>query len=859
MAQPTTMTVNSGLMQLLSQLLGMNTSDPMGMQISQSLLNYLKGNLIPGMTGISPSSPIWNAVLYSNMTNFGITMQNMNASANAIGAQAMLQMQADTRYQLIDGWQRLVTSEKAFQNMTEEQRGGYKADEYEKFIKWKSQGMMDNPLLSMALTAWDPTGKMMASLNMRQASANIARNAMWRGDENYARKAEAVADMFLNEDYVQSYKKSDYGMFSLNETTALTAALTKNLNFAAGINDEAGVQKAAEDLRNRVQRMTKAMSPLKDFFGDDVPNMIRFLEDITGKSIQQLDTKSIHDLTRRVANNVATGVYTMEQYQALSTQLYGSVGQMNTGFYMNPGVGAMSDKILAAVGSGYTPLMESQSSFQQGVAERTMRHAGSQFANNVNLAYAVWAQKGGAGGDKEFSTFERMFNTLTQGDNAISASRALLELADEANMTQVTNKGYRSAFYSEASKNGLGGRMAQQEDIKKKFDTFIWQFGTEKEQQAAIRLRNKILDQNSELDMDALTRSIMEGTDENEKAVLNLLQQDQSYRALNLDAAAYRQQQVASAKETRAAEIRSRVEFIDEMFGDAAAKPGSIMEGVANVLFNNGKFEGLDAEFRKQYSLTSIQDLTAKLGIEEEDKQMLSAIWNSDRTESTRAVAINEYLKNKAQDPKRNQYLQDIYWAQNGETFNFATKLSTSTLKVLTGSEEGMQLLANTVADKDTYKTDAAKEKVIRDFVAERAWNDDEQKELNKAKKAVLNIFGQDKEDQGQKFLNSFFNDVVKGGMSEKQFLEKKENKEVLDSLVTGDKESLIAATKQLATASNEVTGAVMKESSSSDPAQALREIFGNGKVFTDIGDVLTKLNTTLEGLMHKLGFGAED
>ena len=63
------MTMNGLVASIFSQLMGVDPSNPLGQQI----LNYFKQSVIPGFTGISPKSPLWNATLYSNMTNFGIS------------------------------------------------------------------------------------------------------------------------------------------------------------------------------------------------------------------------------------------------------------------------------------------------------------------------------------------------------------------------------------------------------------------------------------------------------------------------------------------------------------------------------------------------------------------------------------------------------------------------------------------------------------------------------------------------------------------------------------------------------------------------------------------------------------------
>ena len=844
----------------ISQLLGMDSSNPFGMQAGQYLLGYLKNSLIPSITGIDSSNPIWNTVLYSNMTTFGTMMQDMNASANAIGMQNMMQMQAATRYQTIEGWQKLVTSEAAFRRMSKADRGGFEENEYEDFIKWKSRGMAENPIVTMALSAWDPTGEAMAGYNLREASANVARNAMWRGDDRFKEKASAITDLFTeimtdkdgNQARKTKYDKSAYGMFSLNEATELTAALTKNLNFAAGVDDEAGIKKAADDLRDRVQRLTRAMSPLKDFFGDDVPNMIRFLEEVSGRSIQEMDSQAVHKLTREITSNVATGVYTMDQMRALSMQLYGSVGQMNTGFYMDQSVTAMANQILPVVNAGYTPLMESQQSFRQGVADRTLRHAGSQMANNANLAYAVWASKRGENEDKSIETFERLYTELTQGSEGkpgMSATQAMLTLSGEANVQRMARAGYRSVNYAEAAKSGLGGRLAEQSDIRRKFDTFIWTKETKELQDAAISLRDRILSSNGTEDMDALNRSIMEGTDENLKAVWTEMNSNTRWKALNRDATSFRQRQVADQKAARAREIQANAELIDNIFGEVMANPTTIGEGIVRMLLGKGgEFTGVTDELARRVGATDIKDMVAKVGLNDEDNTALQNIMDDNsRDMNTKLQASWDYLKDRRADPERVKYLQEIYGQKADDktastVYGFARNLTTSTLSFLSKQEGGMDKLREIATGEGTG---AEKGKALRDYIVRAKW-DSQDKEYEKLRTAR----GKAENDIGKDLVDKWYSSVVIDGKAETDF-----EAENLKDMEEGARNKASVRLKELYSTMQEFDeGSTMKESADKDPSQALREIFGNGDVFTKLNDVLGNLDKSVQLLLEKLG-----
>ena len=848
--QPVTTNLNQAVMAGLSRLLGMDSSNPMGMYVGQSLLGYLKNDLIPGITGIGPNNPIWNTVLYSNMTTFGTMMQDMNASANAIGMRTMMQMQAAKRYELVEGWQKLVTSEAAFKRMSKADRGGFEENEYEDFIKWKSRGMAENPIVTMALSAWDPTGEAMAGFNLREASANVARNAMWRGDDRFKEKAGAITDLFTeivaDENGTQvrktKYDKSQYGMFTLNEATELTAALTKNLNFAVGVDDEAGIKKAADDLRDRVQRLTRAMSPLKDFFGDDVPNMIRFLEEVSGKSIQQMDSQAVHALTRKITSSVATGAYTMDQMQALSMQLYGSVGQMNTGFYMDQSVNAMAQQILPVVNSGYTPLMESKQSFRQGITESTLRHMGSKMANNMNLAYSVWAEKRGEKEDKSFATFEQLFTELTK--QGMSDTSAMLSLSGENNLQRMSRAGYRSIYYSEAVKEGLGGRLAEQRDIARKFNTFIGTREDDARKNAARQIRNMVLNSDGSVDMDELDRNLRNSDDKILRETWIELQSNKRWSKLNRSSAGFVQNRAATKKIARAEEIRANAEFVDSIYGEVMSNPSTMGEGFLRILKGDyGGFTGIDDELGRRIGVTSVEDMLTKMGaMNDEDKEVLRGIASDDsKSQSQRLQATWDYLKSRQSDPDRSKYLQKIFKNDTDAIYNFARNLTTSTLSFLDKQEGGMNKLREIVTGEGT---DAEKDKTLRDWMVREKWDsqDEEYKKLREKRQTVATAIGAD-------LTNKWFEAYLEG-QSQETF-----EKENLKDMSEGARNKASIALRELSDVMQEFDeGSTRREVMDNDPAQALREIFGNGEVFTKLNGVLDDLGKALSAIMSELG-----
>lgn len=724
---PRTVTPQSLLQMIPGQLLGLDPNNPLSAQIGQTLLMWLKSQVIEPMTGISPTDAIWNSTLYSNMTNFGTTMQSMNATANAQGAYNMLQMQASARYQFFEGLQRTAMSEAEWNKLSPEQRGMFKS--YDAYIEHKAQGMMDNGILNMAMMngIWDPTGKMMASFNMNDAAANVARNAMWRGDKDFAEKSDAVGQMFLDKEKKLNYRKSDYGMMTLNETSQLIAMLTRNMDFAA----DGDIEGAVSKLRQKAKDLTNAMSPLKDFFGDDIPKMVRFMEEISGQSLRQLNTNDVKNMVRNVANGVATGAYTAEQLQGMATQLSNTFSTMNTSNYMDIANVAVADRMLTATNAGFNPMMMSQASYRATVYDRTMRHAASSYADNVNLAYSVWeARKRRELGDKfdvnsGLEQFQAEYNQLRA--SGMNQEAALKELAQVDSMQALKREGLGYSGYARATRGGLGLDITTPEDIRKKSRSFVRRGRTQEDRDARQRVIDMLTDMNDERDIEDIVSEIMRGefsgdaTQEANARALIELQSDKRQKALVSDLFSSKQNRTDQIKRRNAEKIRKRSEAADKLFGSMAEHATDIGEMISDFIANNGKGFSRVENATKYGQQANIRELIQDLGLSEDEFKEINVVRQAvlDSGEGDQAErekkswdAVTNYLKSGITDPKRrkylNPYLTGIRTATRPEdkasasrVFSAVSKLSTKALEAMNKSPEAADAFNNMLNDTD--------------------------------------------------------------------------------------------------------------------------------------------------------------
>lgn len=903
---PVNFTPNSLLMSGLG-MFGFDMRDPLSAQMGQQLLSFLKGAIIQPYMGISANDPLWNATLYSNMTNFGIMMQNMNAQANSVGISKMMQQQAASRYQFLQGWQRTATSQSDFAKLVAQGKAGGFTD-YDAFIEHKTQGMMDNTVLNMLMqmSGWDPTGQMMAGFNMREATANVARQAMWRGDENWRVKADRLGDIFLNRNGSREldYRKSEYGMMSLNESSALLAILTKNQPFAAGAQTEQQIEDELEKLRNRMKNLTRAMSPLKDFFGDDVPSMVRFLEEISGKGINQLDSQTVANLTKNLSNGVATDAFTLDQVQKMTMQLQGSFAQMNTPYYLDTVAGSLSQNILMAVNSGNTPLMMSQASYRQAVAERQMRQAASPYANNVNLAYSMWEQRNGgtyrnSQGERDseaaMAAFREEYNNLLR--RGYNEESALLQLSGASSMQQLYDRGTRSIGYSEAVSAGLGMDIASAAGVRRRAASIILSESSVAARRGMDTVINAFMNGMNGMTTDEIDRmfqGMRESKNADEQAqyaAWSKLQQDKHLMAFNVDLHKNAQQRDAGIAMKRANELRERTLMMEELFGSIMENDTTLETAVTNLIINNGKGFSLD-DIRSKYKdrpliMDALQNIQS---MSQEDKENLKMI-----KEAGGMKAVKDFMTGAMSDPDREAALKPFLAgykdnAVSKETLTTALSLSTSALNRLTDDGKNIRQLNNIITSADKQFEAIKDNGLDNEYYRDRYWSDwksakekmsdeDFQKELKKhhdayvasgpsverqrmirremAKKvmedkegAVSDVLKQAKTiitnyagDNTEALLKSYQKDVILGKKSEKDWSE-----EQLKGYAERDD-----IMKQLAKVSQAVNTSVMQEtgltSAGLSPEQAMAMAFSDGGIFEKLNKVLDDLGGALKGL----------
>lgn len=708
--EPRDVTLESLLMSSIMSFLGADAGDPMMGMFAPQLSGIVK-SLAAGLLNIPQDSPMWTTTLYTNMTDFGRVVQNMNTAATKAAIVPWNQFKRTEEYKFYEGIQRSLMSREAFEKRVAagEDTGGF--TNYDAFLAHKTSGMVDNFAWDMLYTMADPQGTMQAAFNMKNAAINIGRNAMWRGDRDWMEKQEAIGRLFMDKNANSTYNNADYGGFSLNDTTALLSALSKDINFAQG---GESIEDASKRLREKMQAVTRALSPLKDLFGDDIPSMIKLMENITGRSIGQLDTAKIKGMTERFMNGVLTNTYTAEQVVMSNHQLQAGYSQMNIPFYINNTLAEQSRTLAAVANIGWVPDGMSRTEFVQNVARRTMKTGASRFANNANLAAAVWMdQQRSNGRDVTFNDFEREYNRrIAAGMTYDTAFR------DMTGMTSAVlhYEGYMTPTYIEAQQANVGQRMANRQGTIRGFGRAALTSRTRADADAWRYLGRVFAGAElSDLTGQELDKALREHENVAVRRVYSAMNTDERYQDLATAFAARSAEREADKRQAVANRIRRQSDLIAEAFSgvNTANSPG---EAIVNALINNGKGFSMAAINEAMAKDATLKQLVTNGEFTKQDWEEMHAAQdvairqlgpNATETEKKSAAAkgIMTLYRTKGENALRDSLFESFRKAKGSDKTNIAMAMKVAEDL---GADTSKRFMETFTDEKTGFNTTAA-------------------------------------------------------------------------------------------------------------------------------------------------------
>jgi len=449
--------------------------------LEDKLLQMLLGNTVfGGFTPVikklvnenilgSTSDALLDSVLYTNMTPYGVFAEQQSAMQRRMANKQIADMTRASRAQWIEATAKTMLS---YEDWERKNQGGT-LEEYNAFMHNRAEGFADSTALNWILNTvgFDPDNIAMARNFLGKAGSNMVRLRQAAGDRDAMVASRAMHRLFLNEDNQIDYNKAEYGFMTMGETSAVVAALTRDMDFFntpdvanLGSNVEK-IKQATKNIREAAKEYTNALSPLKDVFGADIPQMIQKLEEMTGQRLTQMDPTSVAEASRRIMAGSEAGRYQLQQLATVRQQISGALTQMDVPFINDIAATEQAQTVLGITNTGLIPSSMSAHRYEQMAADRVMRTSNSRGASALNQAYALWRERHFAANfqnDQEaFDLFQQEYNQRRQQGMTVDA--AIMDMADVANLYSLEQRAYTSRFYQDAVRHNFGGRLALEE------------------------------------------------------------------------------------------------------------------------------------------------------------------------------------------------------------------------------------------------------------------------------------------------------------------------------------------------------------------------------------------------------------
>ncbi len=471
------MTVDDIMSQMMSQVIG---GMPVLNMFQPQIKNLLYDQL--GLAGTGYRDTFLDTVMMSNMTPYGQAMDLENRRIQQVAADATKLRNIRARQGFFADMGRTMMS---FDSWRDIQRAQNVAEDqltqanYDSFIQNEARGRAANPVWNFLYNTVDPDGLGAANTYLSQAGANQIRHGRWAGRRGAMLEARAIGDLFIGADGQYDFDKAQYGHMNVGEASAVAASLTKDIDFFQGLGGTTPekMKQAAENLRNTVKEYTKALAPLKDIFGTDVPAMITAIEDLSGQKLSQLDPVHMGDLVKRVMAGATAGNYSLGQLQGQREAISRGLLSMNVPYVNDLSALSQAMTVLDMTVSGPGPSFMSRERFNQMAGDLVVRSSASAGATAINQAYAVWRGNQSAKDiegltqDEIYQKFRNEYDALRTGPNALTADEALLRLSKQSSMYNLEVAGTGSQYYRDAVEANLGGTQAIRENLNSYIST----------------------------------------------------------------------------------------------------------------------------------------------------------------------------------------------------------------------------------------------------------------------------------------------------------------------------------------------------------------------------------------------------
>ena len=414
-----------------------------------------------------------NSVLFTNMTPYGAYNSQMERAINQAAGSALRLQRSNAQLAWLRDIGRASMSYESWLKQNNYRASDERHAQYENWISNQAYSRNDSMFWNAAYSLLDPDGLAGASEYLGAAASNVMRHSARRGNRGIWRQAKAIRDIFnTGENGAYEYNKFDYGHMSARDTAAVMAALTKEIDFFEGIDGTSTkkISEATKKLRDMTKEFTKALGPLKDIFGSDVPAMITTIEGLTGKKFASLDPTKITGVVNRAVAGMQSGIFDKNVLLATSAEISSNMLGMKVSSINDLSAGSQAMGILSRVQGGLRPIGMSEARYVKWVGDSMLRSSVSSGAEAFNQAYAVWKNDWENRG-KSIAEFAALYEKMrTDPNNKRDADEALLALSGTHSFAELRQKAYGSAALEEAYTNNYGGIAAMWENAQRAID-----------------------------------------------------------------------------------------------------------------------------------------------------------------------------------------------------------------------------------------------------------------------------------------------------------------------------------------------------------------------------------------------------
>lgn len=564
------------------------------------------------------------------LSSRGVANSYLMTQARQLAPQGFEQAQRSAEFQFWKNIAGLQKSEAQWLKDNNLEANAKNRRRYDDYLANEALGYQNGPA-SMFYKMLDPYEMGQASQYMSMATGNLYTRQLLQGDRR--RPAAAVrfmSELFRGPNGEFAFDRKDYGGMGIGEVSALTAALTKELDPLGNARSGEELKKAAGDFSDKIKEYARALAPLKDVFGQDIPSMLRTVEELSGQSIAATGADRAREIARQVSTGVIYGNYTIGDVRGVNQRIVQQMDKMGMSDMAMAQSALLSVDILDA-GTANLPKYMRKDRMLQKAYDRVASSAGSTGAEYLDRAYAMWAQRSDVQ-DKSIDAFREQFRGVAP-DQILNRA---MELAGARTLVDLDN-GMRYDDYAVAKENRLGGSLAVQAATSERIGIGL--------QALENRYRNEsggaaVADAIAELRTLADDPSVNILDKDSVKARLGGRWSDAYSQAINLIHASSNDKRAGNAQfiageyavnrnlalaRQRAIREQQRSRLLDELNGGAAADT----KGVINDLIKGGFNVAAVKERLTKMGITdkeTIADLTAigqMTGSEEEKRDLL--------------------------------------------------------------------------------------------------------------------------------------------------------------------------------------------------------------------------------------------